>query len=721
MKKYFLILFILSNLAFSQKLTLEESVFGSRTFAPKTLLLNQWKNNEHTLTYLSDDFQNLMQRKLQNNWQEETLATKKDFENALKAKITTDEFSIRSFPFSINWLSDNAFSTEISGKNNAYYVVFNTQNKSIDNFVTYPLNNTSATLSLDQKYVASLKDNNIVLSSLENSEILITQDKDKGIVNGSGYVHRQEFGIDKGMWFSPKNDKLLYYRKDETMVADYSLVNWNSRVASNNPLKYPMAGEKSEEVTLVVYDIATKKNITLQTAEPKEQYLTSVTWDPSGKYIYVGVLNREQNHLKLNKYDALNGYCLATLFEEKHKKYVEPMNNLKFLSNEKQFLFFSDRTGYNQLYLYDVTGKLIKNLGFKNIAVDELNYIDPKGEYILYTGITNNGLDRQLFKTFIKTAKTEQLTTSAGTHKVSVSKDGKYYTDSFTNLNTPNIFSVVDTKSKKSIEILKAANPLDNKVSQPKIELVTITSADGKTPLNGRIIYPLNFDETKKYPVMLYVYGGPHAQLITNAWLGKAAYFDLYMAQNDYIVFSLDNRGSAARGKEFEQGNHRQLGVNEMADQIKGIEFLKTKSFVNANKIGVYGWSFGGFMSISLMLNYPDIFKVGVSGGPVTDWKYYEVMYGERYMDTPQENPEGYKNTSVIENAGKLKGRLLVIHGAQDPVVVQQHSMNFIEACIKAGKPVDYFLYPNHEHNVRGKDRIHLHQKIAQYFDDFLK
>ena len=220
---------------------------------------------------------------------------------------------------------------------------------------------------------------------------------------------------------------------------------------------------------------------------------------------------------------------------------------------------------------------------------------------------------------------------------------------------------------------------------------------------------------------MVYVYGGPHAQLVTNEWLGGASLFDYYMAQQGYVVFTLDNRGSDARGRDFEHVVHRQLGQNEMADQMKGVEFLKSKGFVDHDRIGVYGWSFGGFMTTSLMLNQADTFKVGVAGGPVCDWKYYEIMYGERYMDTPQENPEGYKKTSVINKANQLKGRLLIIHGAQDNVVVQQHSMEFINACIANGKQVDYFLYPTHEHNVRGKDRIHLNQKIADYFETHLK
>jgi len=523
------------------------------------------------------------------------------------------------------------------------------------------------------------------------------------------------------MWWSPATDKLLFYRKDETMVQDYPLTNWNEREATHNPIKYPMAGMTSENVTLVVYDVLTQQKITLQTGEPKEQYLTSVTWCPSGKFVYVGVLNRGQNHLKLNKYDATSGAFVKTLFEEQASTYVEPLHSLTFVPNSTTFLYRSEKEGFEQLYLYNTDGKLLKKLGYNSVIVEDLQGFDAQNKHIYYIGASNNGLERHLYKVNLASGKTEQLTSVSGVHNASVSSDGTLVLDAFSSAKNPNEINIINLKTKKTSNILKAENPYIGKIDLPNYELVSLTAADGKTPLNGRIIYPANFDATKKYPVMVYVYGGPHAQLVSNRWLGGASLFDFYMAQQGFVVFTLDNRGSDARGKDFEHIIHQNLGKNEMADQMKGIEFLKSKTFVDADKIGVYGWSFGGFMSISLMLNQNETFKVGVAGGPVCDWKYYEIMYGERYMDTPQENPEGYKNNNVIEKAAQLKGRLLVIHGAQDPVVVQQHSMNFIEACIKNGKQVDYFLYPNHEHNVRGKDRVHLNQKIADYFETFLK
>ena len=721
MKKYILSFLLVGCVSFAQKLTIEETVTGARKYAPTSLTAVQWRKDSKSVTYLSSDFTNLMERSATSGWAVTTLATKSEFEAALKEALPTDEFVLRTFPFTIEWKSNNTFQTEIASKTNQYQVTYDVITKKIISKIGYALEGSQARFASNSN-VAWLKDNNIRITS-NNKTIEVTNDENQSIVNGSDYVHRQEFGIDRGMWWNASATQLAYYRKDETMVGNYPIINWNEREAVNKDLKYPMAGMTSEQVTLVLYDVASGKKVTLQTGEPKDQYLTMVTWDPTGKYIFVGVLNRDQNHLKFNKYDASTGAFVKTLFEEKATTWVEPQHALTFVpNNPTQFVYQTDFNGYNQMYLYTTDGKLLKNLGFNDVVVTNLLGFDATNSKINYIGTANNGLDRQLYQIDIKSGKTIQLTTISGTHNASVSSDSLLVLDQYSNATTPNEISILNIKTKiATTTLVKSDNPLTGKIDLPRIEMVTLTAADGTTPLNGRLIYPANFDATKKYPVMVYVYGGSHAQLVTNKWLSGAGYFDMYMAQQGYVVFTLDNRGSDARGKKFCDVTHRNLGVNEMADQMKGVAFLKSKSFVDADKIGVFGWSFGGFMTTSLLTSQPDTFKVGVAGGPVIDWKYYEIMYGERYMDTPQDNPEGYAKASLLDKVKNLKGRLLVIHGAQDPVVVQQHSMNFIEASIKGGKQVDYFLYPNHEHNVGGKDRIHMYTKIADYFDVHLK
>lgn len=724
MRKLLLLFLFTGMAATAQKnLTVQEATFGQyQSFAPKSLVAPAWRKDAKTITYLDATYQNLMARNEENQWTEAVLITKSQLVSALKAKLPSETFELQMFPYTYQWKDKSTLSFEVDGKSQTYLVLFDADKKEVKSAIGVASDAAKQELSPNGNYAAWLKENNIVITPLNGKPINVTNDTDKGIVNGSDYVHRQEFGINKGMWWSSDSNKLLYYHKDETMVANYPLTNWDERIASNKDIKYPMAGMKSEEVVLMVYDIASGKSLTLKTGEPKEQYLTCVTWSPDGKQVFVGLLNRGQDHLKLNVYDAATGNFVKTLFEEKATTYVEPLHNLTFIPGKNdQFLYRSEKDGYEQLYLYSTSGKLIKNLGFKDVVITDLLNFDADAKNVFYIGTANNGLDRQLYRVELKSGKTTQLTVGSGTHDAIVSTDGSLVLDNFSNVTAPNDVSIINVKNSKVTSLFKAENPYSGKTVLPKMELVTITSADGKTPLNGRIIYPANFDAAKKYPVIVYVYGGPHAQLVTNSWLGGASLFDYYLAQQGYVVFTLDNRGSDARGRDFEHVVHRNLGVNEMADQMKGVEFLKSKSFVDQDKIGVSGWSFGGFMTTSLLLNQGDTFKVGVAGGPVCDWKYYEIMYGERYMDTPQENPEGYEKTSVINKAKQLKGRLLVIHGAQDNVVVQQHSMEFINACIAAGKQVDYFLYPTHEHNVRGKDRIHLNQKIADYFDTHLK
>ncbi|MCW8312803.1 S9 family peptidase [Sphingobacterium sp. InxBP1] len=717
--------FLLASALTSQaqrNLNLEETVYGSRTYAPASIASPSWIPSTNKLSYLDKSYQNLLFKGAADNWNENSLASKSDLEAALKTAIPDETFRLSIFPYDYKWRDANTLLLQVDGKSKAYTVAYNTKSKTIESFIGNDSQGANREVAPDLSKIAYLIDNNISIVDKNGKVTTVTNDTDKGIVNGSDYTHRQEFGIKKGMWWSAQNDKLLYYRKDETMVANYPLPQWAPKIAGIKWIKYPMAGQKSEEVSLVVYNTTTGQKVTLQTGDRSEQYLTAVTWDPSGKYVYVGVLNRGQNDLKFNKYDAATGDLIKTLFEETATTWVEPETPLTFLPNKTdQFLYQSDRDGYNQLYLYNTEGKLVKKLGHKDIVLETLLDFSADGNKISYIGVTNNGLDRQLFEVDLKSGKTIQLTNEPGMHLASVSSDGKYLYDQYSNLNTPNNIQIKELKSGKATQLLKAENPFSGKIHNPRIEFVQLTSADGKYPLTGRIIYPNDFDPAKKYPVMYYLYGGSHSQLVSNRWLGGAGYFDMYMAQQGYIVFTMDNRGTNYRGRDFYTATHRKHGQNEMADQLKGIEFLKSKPFVDQGRMGIFGWSFGGFMTTSFMLHHNDIFKAAVAGGPVIDWKFYEVMYGERYMDTPQENPEGYKLTSLLNKADQLKGRLLIIHGAQDPVVVQQNSMEFIEACIKAGKQVDYFLYPTHEHNVMGRDRIHMYEKIADYFNQHLK
>lgn len=724
MKKILFALLISSTTcAYAQRnFTIDETVYGPSKFAPKSLSSTQWAKNADIFTHLDDTYQYLIARDAKNYWKPQQIASLDEIQAAINSSIGDGIIKLKYFPSQYQWIDQNTIAFDIPSPENTYSFHYNIGSKKAKVVHKLPTKSTNPEFTTNNSQTAYLIGNNIEILSQDGRKIQVTKDTIDGIVNGSDNTHRQEFGINKGMWWSPNNQNLLFYKKDETMVSKYPLPQWDMPVATIDNTRYPMAGMKSEEVNLIIYNTINNHFTTLKTGEPKEQYLTTVTWDPSNEYVYVGILNRGQDHLKLNKYNAKTGDLVKTLFEETSNTWVEPQNPLIFIpNNPDQFLYQTDKDGFNQLYLYNTEGKLIKNLGYKDVIVIDFKGFNSSYNKAYYTGATNKGLERHLFEVDLKTGKTIQLTTTNGTHNANISPSGKYILDQYSNLNTPNKIQIIDTKTNKATTILDAQNPFDGTINLPKIEFLEFLSPDDKTPLNARITYPTNFDPTKKYPVMVYLYGGSHAQLVTDRWLGGAGYFDLYMAQNGYIVFTLDNRGSDARGRDFTRVTHRQLGEAEMEDQLVGIDYLKSLPYVNKDKMGIFGWSYGGYMTTSLMTKHNDIFNTGVAGGPVMDWHLYEVMYGERYMDTPQENPEGYKKTSLLNKADKLKGNLLIIHGAQDPVVVQQHSMQFVEQAIKAGKEVDYFLYPTHEHNVRGKDRIHMYQKIAKYFDIHLK
>lgn len=562
--------------------------------------------------------------------------------------------------------------------------------------------------------------NNLEILAPGNTISKVSEEKNEAIVYGQS-VHRNEFGINKGTFWSPSGKSLAFYRMDETMVTDYPLVNVNARCAKLNAIKYPMAGMKSHEVTVGVYQVDSAKIIYLDTDTPKDRYFTNIAWSPDEKYIYIAEVNREQNECCLNRYNAVTGKMERTLFKETSNTYVEPQHPMLFLKNDPtKFIWQSNRDGYNHLYLYGTDGTLHGQITKGAWEVTSVLGFDATAQNLFYTSTEVSPLERHLYKVNMQTNRATRLTSDKGMHNVQLSASGNYFIDSYSSTDNPGKINIASTGRAKPLNLLTATDPFKN-YDFPEITLGTIKAANDSTDLHYRLITPVNYDPSKKYPAIIYVYGGPHAQLVTDSWMGGARGWEIYMAQRGYVLFTVDSRGSANRGAAFENVIHRNLGVNEMADQVKGAQFLKSLPYVDAERIGVHGWSYGGFMTTNLLLSYPDIFKVGVAGGPVIDWSYYEIMYGERYMDTPQENPEGYKNANLNNKAANLKGRLLLIHGDIDPVVVLQHSLSFLNACVNARTYPDYYIYPGHEHNVIGKDRVHLHEKITRYFDDYLK
>jgi dipeptidyl-peptidase-4 len=594
---------------------------------------------------------------------------------------------------------------------------FDVKIKQLRELNNYPKDARNVTINYENMAIAYTIENNLYVA-VEGHQVQVTSDEDKGIVNGQS-VHRNEFGINNGIFWSPRGNYLAFYRMDETMVSEYPVVDITKRVAETDPIRYPMAGMTSHEVTLGVFDLGSQNTVFMNTGEPADQYLTSVTWGPSEKMIYIALLSRDQNHLRLNQYNARTGNLIKTLFEEEHEKYVEPEEPLYFLESKPElFLWHSERDGFRHLYLYDNDGKLVEQLTSGEWMVTRLLGAGPKDRYVFFNATIDGPLNDNIYMLDINNGKITKISNPDGSHRGILNGNGNYVIDIYSDTTTTRVYRILDRKG-KTVQVLQADhNPLSD-YRLGKMSIFTLKAGDS-TDLYCRMIRPVDFGPGKKYPVIVYVYGGPHAQLVTNSWLGGAGLFLNYLATKGYIVFTLDNRGSANRGLAFEQAVFRNLGTIEIDDQMVGVEYLKSLGYVDPERIGADGWSYGGFMTISLMLKQPETFKVGVAGGPVTDWKYYEVMYGERYMDTPEQNPDGYEEASLLNHAGQLQGDLLIIHGTSDPVVVWQHSLDLIRKLISEGKQVDYFVYPGHGHGVGGKDRLHLNQKIVKYFDDHL-
>ena len=567
-----------------------------------------------------------------------------------------------------------------------------------------------------------VEDNQLYVVDGEGKKHQLSADGSRDIVYGQS-VHRNEFGIRKGTFWSPKGNRLAFYRMDQSMVTDYPQVDIFPRSATYEPDKYPMAGMTSHKVTVGVYDVKTEKTIYLQAGDPTDRYFTNIAWSPDEKTIYIFELNRKQNDCRLVSYDAESGEKIVELYHETSDKYVEPQNPILFLPwDETKFIMQSQKDGYNHLYLFDVSGKELKQITSGKWVVLNVVGFNTKTKSILILSNEAHPMNSNLYTVNIKNGKRRLMGKGIGVvQSAQPSASGQMVALKLSSYNHPRFIDIINTNGMgKVTDLLDAEDPW-KEYQQPIYESGSIKAADGTTDLYFRMVKPHDFDINKKYPTVIYVYGGPHAHNVDASWHYASRSWETYMAQKGYIVFILDNRGSENRGRDFEQATFHQLGQIEMQDQMTGVEYLKKQPYVDMNRLGVHGWSFGGFMTISLMTNYPGIFKVGVAGGPVIDWKWYEVMYGERYMGTPQDNPDGYAKTSLIDKAKNLKGKLQMITGYNDNTVVPQHCLSFLDACIKAGTQPDFFAYPGEEHNMRGHASVHLHERITQYFEDFLK
>ena len=556
----------------------------------------------------------------------------------------------------------------------------------------------------------------------ESSGTLYTLPESPGPgISYGGVVSRSEFGYRGGVFPSPDGSRIAVYRKDERAVGIFPMFDISLGDGSTVPLRYPMAGGASERLSLVVCDTLGNELCTLGVTDfDEERYLTGITWSPDGRYIFVQVLSRSQHDMNLNMYRSDDGSFVRTILSEHNDAWVEPQDPLYFIKGSYEFLYRTDnRDGYKNLYLCDTLGS-VRRL---TECDADVSYIADDGRYVYYTSAEVSPVENHLFRIRLRRSghsRPERLTWEKGWHEIDMSPDCTKFIDRYSSFNVPGVTVVKDCEGNVVNHILTALDPLDE-YAQCRAELGTVRSADGKYDNYYRLFYPLGYDPSKEYPLIVYVYGGPHSQMVTDSYLGNIRMWEMLMAQKGYFVYVQDNRGTQNRGAAFEKAINRQCGVAEAADQMAGINALLDRiPAIDRERIGVHGWSYGGFMTLTLACDNPGFFKVAVAGGPVIDWKWYEVMYGERYMDRPQDNPEGYALTSLVGKADDLTGRVLICQGVLDDTVVWEHSLSFVQACIREEKRIDYFPYPLEAHNMMGRARVHLYDKISDYFETYL-
>lgn len=695
--------FIVAAFGQTKQLTLEDGVMQQyRAFRPDQVLGFQWLPESNKFVYFEELGRKLM------------IANPNDTKGTELVSLANVNATLKSEFRSFWGMEFKDASTLILSDGSNYYN-YNFTTKTGNLIATTPDGAAGQTLNPSKDLVAFTEANNLYFIDKNNSKVAVTAETNTGIVSGQTYA-RSEFGITQGIFWSPKSTYLAFYQKDETQVADYPLLDITETPGKLMNIKYPMIGQKSEKPRVGIYNLATKQTVFITPKGAVDAYLTNLSWTPDEQYVLIAEVNRKQNNMSLHLYDAKTGAFVRTLLNEKNDRWVEPEKPAFFPSKtSNNFVWFSEKDGFQNLYYYAIDGKLIKQLTANKFVTQAILGSNTKGTEIYFQATGPNGTNSLAYKVDLK-GKQTLLTKTDGTHTVAVNHDGSYFFDEYSNHTTQSKSLLVDAKLKETVLVESTNKYKDYKMGTSEIK--TIKSADGTTDLVTRLIKPSNFDASKKYPVLVYVYGGPHAQLITNSYLDGANLWMYWMAEQGYLVFTVDNRGSDNRGFAFESIIHGRLGINEMDDQMKGVDYLKSLPYVDGTRLAVHGWSYGGFMTTSLMLRKPGTFTTGVAGGPVTDWKYYEAMYGERYMDTPAENQKGFDEANTLNYVKNLEGKLLLIHGTVDDVVVMQHNLALVKKFIEAEKQVDFFPYPMHKHNVGGKDRVHLMRKVLQYVID---
>lgn len=607
----------------------------------------------------------------------------------------------------------------------ADYYLFDTTTKQLTKLFDFPVQ--EPTFSPDGKKIAYAKHNNLFVYDIATKTVTpITADgKKNAIINGiTDWVYEEEFSFVRAFDWSKDSQKIAYIRFDETEVPEFSMTMFHQDLyPKTETFKYPKAGEKNAQVSLHIYDVTTNKSNPIQLGNYSDFYIPRIEWTNEANVLAVKILNRHQNNLDLLFVDATTKTSKVVL-SEKDKAYIDfvDTDNLTFLK-DNSFIWTSEKDGFNHIYLYDSKGKLKSQVTKGNWEVTSYYGFDEKTNTVFYQSTENGSINRSVYSVALDGKNKSTLSIEKGTNEAIFSPDFQYYINTFSNASQPKKYTLNEVKTGKPIKLIENNAVLESKLKSydlPRKEFFVLKTAKG-IELNAWMIKPKDFDASKQYPVLMYQYSGPGSQEVKNEWHSYNDYWFMILAQKGYIVACVDGRGTGFKGAEFKKVTQMQLGKYELEDQIDAARVLGNYGFVDKNRIGIFGWSFGGFMAANCILKGNDVFKMAIAVAPVTNWRFYDTIYTERFMQTPQENPMGYDDNSPIHFANQLKGKFLLIHGSGDDNVHVQNSMQMMQALIQANKQFDSQIYPDNNHGIYGgMTRIHLYDKMTNFIQESL-
>ncbi|MDD3877007.1 MAG: DPP IV N-terminal domain-containing protein [Bacteroidales bacterium] len=577
-----------------------------------------------------------------------------------------------------------------------------------------------ATFSPDGTKIAYVIENNIYIKDLITlEEVQVTNDGEYNeVINGAtDWVYEEEFSFTQAFFWSPDGQKIAFYRFDESHVKEFVMMMYGTLYPEEYRYKYPKAGEENAHVSIHIYNVPLKSTTLVDIGTEEDQYIPRIKWSKDPNKLAVLRMNRLQNHLELLFADARTGVT-NRVYEENNRCYIEINDHLTFTDDGQMFIISSEKNGYNHLYCFDMNGNLINQITNGEWDVIDVAGYNSENKTLYYISTEDSPVTRHVYAININGTKKVRLSQNAGYNNPTFSKKFKYFINQYSNINTPPVYTVNNSRNGNEIRLIEGNSDLKRTMKELDIaqtEFIKIPTENGIL-LNAWMIKPHDFDDTKKYPVLFYVYGGPGSQTVQDEWGGHNHIWFQMMAQQGYIVVSVDNRGTPGRGEAFKKATYLQLGLLETIDQIEAAKFLGTLPYVDKDRIGIFGWSYGGYLTLLCMTKGASYFKTGIAVAPVTNWRFYDSIYTERYMGLPKDNASGYDDNSPINHVDKLIGKLLIVHGSADDNVHYQNSMEIFNALVNANKPFDMHIYPDKNHGIYGGyTRLHLFSKMTAY------